>query len=57
MKKLIALIVSLCMLVSMLPAMAETTTEAPAETKQVDTSRLIDRILFDLHNAVTRVLT
>ena len=39
MKKLIALIVSLCMLVSMLPAVAET----PAETKKVASVRHPER--------------
>ena len=55
MKKLIALIVSLCMLMSMLPAMAETATEAPAETEKVDMNRLIDQIVADMQNAVVRV--
>ena len=43
MKKLIALIVSLCMLAGMLPAMAETATEAPAETQKVDMNRLMPK--------------
>lgn len=51
MKKLIALIVSLCMLVSMLPAVAET----PAETKKVDMDMLIYKLLFDIQSAVVRV--
>ena len=51
MKKLIALIVSLCMLVSMLPAVAET----PAETKKVDMNMLIYKLLFDIQSAVVRV--
>ena len=51
MKKLIALIVSLCMLVSMLPAVAET----PAETKKVDMHMLIYKLLFDIQSAVVRV--
>ena len=51
MKKLIALIVSLCMLVSMLPAVAET----PAETKKVDMNMLIYKLLFDIQGAVVRV--
>ena len=55
MKKLIALIVSLCMLVSMLPAMAETAAEAPAETEKVDMNRLISQLLADIQNAVVRV--
>ena len=55
MKKLIALLVSLCMLVGMLPAMAETATEAPAETQKVDMQRLIDQILADIQNSVVRV--
>ena len=55
MKKLIALIVSLCMLVGMLPAMAETAAEAPAETQKVDMNKLIDQILNDINNAVVRV--
>lgn len=36
MKKLIALILSLYMLLGMLPAIAETAVEAPAETEKVD---------------------
>ena len=55
MKKLIALLVSLCMLVGMLPAMAETATEAPAETQKVDMQRLIDQILANIQNSVVRV--
>ena len=55
MKKLIALIVSLCMLVSMLPAMAETAAEAPAAPQKVDMNKLITRILNDINNAVVRV--
>ena len=55
MKKLIALIVALCMLMSMLPAMAETATEAPAETEKVDMNRLIDQLVADIQNAVVRV--
>ena len=55
MKKLIALIVSLCMLAGMLPAMAETATEAPAETQKVDMNRLIDQLLNDVINATVRV--
>ena len=55
MKKLIALIVSLCMLMSMLPAMAETATEAPAEAEKVDMNRLIDQLLAVIQNAVVRV--
>ena len=51
MKKLIALIVSLCMLVSMLPAVAET----PAATKKVDMNMLIYKLLFDIQSAVVRV--
>ena len=55
MKKLIALIVSLCMLMSMLPAMAETAAEAPAENEKVDMNRLIDQLVADMQNAVVRV--
>ena len=58
MKKLIALIVSLCMLVGMLPAMAETAAEAPAEpaeTEKVDMNHLIDQLLNDVINATIRV--
>ncbi len=55
MKKLIALIVSLCMLVGMLPAMAETATEASAPTEKVNMSRLISQILSDIGNAAIRV--
>ena len=55
MKKLIALIVSLCMLAGMLPVMAETAAETPAEKEQVDMNRLIDEILSDIQNAVIRV--
>ena len=68
MKKLIALILSLCMLMSVLSAMAETAAEAPAaepttetaaeapaETEKVDMNRLINLILADIHNAVVRV--
>jgi len=53
MKKLIALILSLCMLAGMLPAMAETAAGAPAEKVQID--RLIDQILSDILNAAIRV--
>lgn len=38
MKKLIALILSLCMLVGMLPAMAETAAEAPTEPANAERS-------------------
>ena len=55
MKKLIALIVSLCMLAGMIPAMAETAAEAPAETEKVDMNRLIDQLLNDVVNATVRV--
>lgn len=60
MKKLIALILSLCMLLGMLPAMAETAAtetaaEAPAETEKVDMNHLIDKILNDINDAVIRV--
>ena len=55
MKKLIALIVSLCMLAGMLPAMAETAAEVPAETEKVDMNRLIDQLLNDVINATVRV--
>ena len=58
MKKLIALILSLCMLVGMLPAMAETAAEAPAEpaeTEKVDMNHLIDQLLNDVINATIRV--
>lgn len=55
MKKLIALIVSLCMLVSMLPAMAETATEAPAENEKVDMRKLLDQLLLDIQDAALRV--
>ena len=55
MKKLIALIVALCMLAGMLPVMAETAAEAPAETEKVDMNRLIDQLLNDVINATVRV--
>ena len=59
MKKLVALIVSLCMLAGMLPAMAETATEAPAaapaDAEKVDMNHLIDQLLNDINNAVVRV--
>jgi len=55
MKKLIALILSLCMLAGMLPAMAETAAEAPAETEKVNMNRLINQILSDILNVVIRV--
>ena len=59
MKKLIALIVSLCMLVGMLPAVAETAAEAPAtapaDAEKVDMNHLIDQLLNDVNNAVSRV--
>jgi hypothetical protein len=69
MKKLIALIVSLCMLVGMLPAVAETAAEAPAEpaaaeaqaaeapaeAEKVDMNHLIDQLLNDVVNATIRV--
>ena len=69
MKKLIALIMALCMLVGMLPAMAETATEAPAaetatdttaeapaaETEKVNMIRLIGQILSDIQNIAVRV--
>ena len=55
MKKLIALIVALCMLAGMLPAMAETAAESPAETEKVDMTRLINMLLADIQNAVVRV--
>ena len=59
MKKLIALIVSLCMLAGMLPAMAETAAEAPAqapaEAEKVDVNRLVEQLMADVQNAVVRV--
>ena len=55
MKKLIALILSLCMLAGMLPAMAETVAEAPAEAEKVDMNHLIDQLLNDVINATIRV--
>ena len=58
MKKLIALILSLCMLVGMLPAVAETAAEAPAEpanAEKVDMNHLIDQLLNDVINATIRV--
>ena len=51
MKKLIALILSLCMLVGVLPAMAETA----SKTVPADLNELIDRILSDIESAVIRV--
>ena len=68
MKKLIALIVSLCMLAGMLPAMAETAAEAPAaeqaaataaeapaEAEKIDMNHLIDQLLNDVIDATVRV--
>lgn len=59
MKKLIALIVSLCMLAGMFPAMAETAAEAPAqapaEAEKVDVNRLVEQLMADVQNAVVRV--
>lgn len=51
MKKLIALILTLCLLAGVLPAMAET---AP-ETVPLDMNKLTDQILSDIETAVIRV--
>ena len=55
MKKLIALILSLCMLAGLIPAMAETATETPPESEKVNMNRLIDELLSDVHDAVVKV--
>ena len=55
MKKLIALILSMCMLAGLLPAVAEKPADTTAETEKVDMNRLIDHLLSDIHNAVVRV--
>ena len=59
MKKLIALIISLCLLAGMLPTMAETSAEAPAAApagaEEVDHSRLISEMMNDLKEAIIRI--
>ena len=55
MKKLIALLLTLCMMAGVLPALAETTPAAAPETAPLDLGKLSDKILETIINSVINV--